>query len=399
MTKTLKFFTALIALTLASPALAQESARVYWAWNINLYGEGSAPVSAEPCRYADGSLLLPGSAAYLLFVVPEDGVTFAKKDEVPFSIGVDGTVTPGAGVARTEWGVVASASSTVQGIQLGEGEKQGYPAVDPGTFYVEGIPFGQTLGTDFYWPASAGEMPSCYAYLVVFDTRAIAPDSGAIVSVDTGSSTSGNGRTLPSRVTGWGATQCAFIDATASGGGIVGPPVGGSIGPMEVYVGLTGELSEMLSLVVDHVAGPVAVTDMPTLESWKTDAGETLAGADLEAALTPAVSGMVATTMGEGDIQTPAFGFTFTPAQLSDLTTYTLHTATDLAGPWVPFDEVLAGSDENVLALGRGLRYTALRIDGEESVSMTIPRLENDPTRFYRLQGDVEVVTSGQEGE
>ena len=380
MTKTLKFFTALIALTLASPAWAAGPVILRWVRDVPLDGTEGNIASSVPLQYSDGTLALPGSGVYLLFVVPEEGVTFGT-DEVPFSIGVDGSVIPGAGVARTEWGNLSTAASGIYGMPLGDEDLQGYPDTEwPPLVLHNQIVGGTTGSAPYYWPSSAGTMPSCYAYLVLFDTRAVDPATGAVVSVDP----EGSYRTLPKRITGWGATQCAYVEVSPLGPGT------------EIYVGLQGELMDLMALLVEHVAGPVQATKLPTLTEW-TEGDTQLSGADLEAALKPTISGMVATTIaGEDGAETPAFAFDFTPAPLPGLSTYTLYTATDLAGPWQPFDKVLK---EKELANPSGMRYTTLRIDGEESVPMTIPRLENDPTRFYRLQGDVEVVTTDQEGE
>lgn len=379
MTKTLKFLTALVALSLAPSLWAAGPVILRWVRDVPLDGTPENIASSVPCQYADGTLALPGSGAYLLFVVPEDGVTFAE-DEVPFSIGVDGSVTPGAGVERAVWGCLGTNNSETYGMPLGDGNLQGYPDTEWPPLVLHNVVVGGTTGSaSYYWPSSAGSMSSCYAYLVIFDTRAVDPTDGTVVSV----APEGSCKTVPKRITGWGATQCAYVAASSAGPGT------------EIYVGLQGSLADNMRLLVDHVAGPVQTTKLPTLSKW-TDGGVQLAGAELEAALKPTVSGMATTTIvGEDGRETPAFGLTLTPAQLSDLSTYTLYTATDLNGPWQSFDTVLL--EEKGLAIPSGMRYTTLRIDGEESVLMTIPRLEKDPTRFYRLQGDVEVVTTGQE--
>ena len=380
MTKTLKFLTALIALSLAPSLWATGPVILRWVRDVPLDGTVGNTFSSVPLQYADDTLALPGSGAYLLFVVPEDGITFAE-DEVPFSIDVNGSVIPGAGVARAVWGNLSTAASGIYGMPLGDEDLRGYPdTVWPPLVLHNQIVGGTTGSAPYYWPSSAGTMPSCYAYLVLFDTRAMDPATGTVVSVDP----DGSYRTLPKRITGWGATQCAYVRASTIGPGT------------EIYVGLQGEPAELMGQLVEHVAGPIQTMETPTLTEW-TEGDTLLTGTDLEAALKPTVSGMVATTItNEDGVKTPAFGLTLTPAQLPDLSTYTLYTATDLAGPWDPFDKVL---EEKGLAIPSGMRYTTLRIDGEESVLMTIPRLENDPTRFYRLQGDVEVVTTGQEGE
>lgn len=391
MTKTIKFFSLLAALALAPSLWAAGPIVLRWLRDVPHDETGTTVYSSVPCQYADGTPLRPGSVAYLLFVVPNPGTTFAS-DEVPFSIGVDGTVTRGAGVARVAWARLNNAGSEIYGIQLDDGDLRGYPATEWTTFVLKGsVVGGTTASASYYWPSDAGTMPArCYAYLVVFDLRAMDPATGALVSVDVASN-----RALPRRVVGWGATQCAVVEGTSGGG--VGP--GGTTQPLDVYVCLPETLSGILAQLDCNVAGPVRTTEIPTLTEWMEEGEATLAGADLEAAVTPAISGMVVATMGEGEIQTPAFGLTLSPAELPDLMTYTLYTATDLAGPWKPFDQVLAGLEEKPLALGDGLRYTALRLNGEGSVSMTIPRLAGDSMRFYRLQGDVEVSGANQEGE
>ena len=393
MTKTLKFLTALTALTLASPALAQESVTFCWVREVDTGISGMATASAPHC-YEDGTPLLANSAVYALFVVPKEGQTLGA-DEIPFSINTDCSVTCGEKVAQAVWANLSTASSDAQsqGLCLGEGEFQGLPGADEWANFLFGNMVSiKAADTTYFWPESAGQMPTCFVYAVVFDTRAVNPSDGAVVSVD-GSPVHRNGRPLPTQIIGWGAAQvCQLMQRDPN----AVPPQ-----PKEVYIGLPEDLKTTLDTVADALKmdfdaiGPLNVAEAATLPTAVESAdGSILSGADLEAALKPTISGMVATTMGEGD--TPAFGLTFTPAPLPGLSTYTLYTATDLNGPWVPFDEVL---EENPLAIPSGMRYTTLRIDGEESVLMTIPRLENDPTRFYRLQGDVEVVTTGQEGE
>ena len=397
MTKPLKFFTALIALTLATPALAQESVTFRWVREVNTGIAGMATASAPHC-YEDGTPLLPNSAVYALFVVPREGQTLGA-DEIPFSINTDCSVTCGEKVAQAVWANLSTASSDAQsqGLCLGEGKFQGLPGTDKWATFL----FGQVLpitaaDTTYFWPESAGQMPTCFVYAVVFDTRAVNPSDGAIVSVD-GSPIHRNGRPLPTQIVGWGAAQvCQLMQRD---------PNAVPAQPKEVYIGLPEDLKTALASAADdylHIdfdaIGPLNVAKSATLPTAVESAdGTILSGADLEAALKPTISGMVATTIaGEDGVETPAFTFDFTPAPLPGLSTYTLYTATDLAGPWEPFDKVL---EEKELANPSGMRYTTLRIDGEESVLMTIPRLENDPTRFYRLQGDVEVVTTGQEGE
>lgn len=397
MTKTLKFFTALIALTLASPAWAQESVTFRWVREVNTGIAGMATASAPHC-YEDGTPLLPNSAVYALFVVPREGQTLVA-DEIPFSINTDCSVTCGEKVAQAVWANLSTASSDAQsqGLCLGEGEFQGLPGADEWANFFFGNAVAITAAdTTYFWPESAGQMPTCFVYAVVFDTRAVNPSDGAVVSVD-GSPVHRNGRPLPTQIIGWGAAQvCQLMQRD---------PNAIPAQPKEAYIGLPEDLRTALAAVAaklnipDFAAiGPLNVAKSATLPTAVESAdGTILSGADLEAALKPTISGMATTTIvGENGAETPAFAFDFTPAPLPDLSTYTLYTATDLNGPWVPFDEVLK---ENPLAIPSGMRYTTLRIDGEESVLMTIPRLENDPTRFYRLQGDVEVVTTGQKGE
>ena len=412
MTKTLKFFTALIALTLATPAWAQgpgvtppplggddeaistsniTTFYIYLHW---LRSQGSA--NSAPLAYADGTPLQGGDVVALLFVIPEEGVTFGANDNLPFSINADSSVALKAGAKRAIWAGYTGPSEANKGIAI-DLENPGYPK---GQWYDwQGII--PRVDPGFAWPSEVegvGAPETCAVYLVALGSRAWEWDaetqSYVSVSANTNPLPEGGASKcdLPSCVTEWSAVWCMNV---VVGDRFTGGPLGRNI-----VVNIPDDAHELLkeaySTFSKSVNGEIAAVDKaPTLETVVVD-GQELSGADLEAALKPTVSGMVATTIGEGDTQTPAFGLTFTPAQLPGLSTYTLYTATDLAGPWQPFDKVL---EEKELANPSGMRYTTLRIDGEESVPMTIPRLENDPTRFYRLQGDVEVVTTDQEGE
>lgn len=412
MTKTLKFFTALIALTLATPALAQgpgvtpppmggddeaistsniTTFYIYLHW---LRSQGSA--NSAPLAYADGTPLQAGDVVALLFVIPEEGVTFGANDDLPFSVNIDSSVTLKAGAKRAIWAGYTSLSEANKGIAI-DPENPGYPK---GQWYdwQGSIP---RVDPGFGWPSGVegvGTPETCAVYLVALGSRAWEWDaetqSYVSVSANTNPLPEGGASKcdLPSYVTEWSAVWCMNV--------IVGDRfTGGPLGDIVVNIpdDAHEKLKEAYSTFSKSVNGEIAAVDKtPTLEMVVVD-GQELSGADLEAALKPTISGMVATTItNEDGSEIPAFTFDFTPAPLPGLSTYTLYTATDLAGPWQSFEKML---EEKGLANPSGMRYTTLRIDGEESVPVTIPRLENDPTRFYRLQGDVEVVTTGQEGE
>lgn len=410
MTKTLKFLTALIALTLATPALAQgpgvtpppmgggdvsEASITSFFFNCHWYRSASV-LNSSPFTYADGTPLQGGDVIAMLFVVPEDGVTFGTDGELPFSINADSTVALKAGAKRAVWAGFLSPSTKNKGVAINP-DDPGYPR---GPWYSDHA----FLDLAFHWPSSVegvGAAETCEIYLVALGTRAWEWDaetqSYVSVSANMNPIPEGDKATcdLPTCVTEWSAVWCG--KATV-GSMFMGGPLG------DVAVNLSDEGYEFLKSIdttfEEYASGVIASVDKtPTLETAIAD-GQELSGVDLEAALKPTISGMVATTIADEDgSETPAFAFDFTPAPLPGLSTYTLYTATDLAGPWQSFEKMLEELEEKGLAIPSGMRYTTLRIDGEESVPVTIPRLENDPTRFYRLQGDVEVVTTGQEGE
>ena len=411
MTKTLKFLTALIALTLATPALAQgpgvtpppmggddevstHSANSFYVY-LHWYRSGGL-LNSAPLAYADGTPLQGGDVVALLFVMPEEGVTFGADGELPFSINADGSVALKTGAKRAVWAGYQLASTKDKGIAI-DPEAPGFPMYDLDTATIQNFAF--------FWPhevEGVGSPETCAIYLVALGSRVWEWDaetqSYVSVSANTNPIPEGNASLcdLPSCVTKWNAVWCKNVIVTDRFmGGITDIAVNLS---EEAHAALiAAESSAGTRPFADYLNGVIAsVNKVPTLEKAIVD-GQELSGTDLEAALKPTISDMVATTIvGEDGRETPAFAFDFTPAPLPGLSTYTLYTATDLAGPWQSFEKVL---EEKGLANPSGMRYTTLRIDGEESVLMTIPRLENDPTRFYRLQGDVEVVTTGQEGE
>lgn len=409
MTKNLKFLTALIALTLATPALAQgpgvtpppmgggdatelDADSPYYVITLHWYNIGESVETgfiSAPLTYADGKTPLSGDEVMAgLFVIPQANVTF-EPTEIPFTINADCTVSfDETKVERVAWAPLSMPGFGEMGIGI-DPEKPGYP-----TTYI-GWSSGE-LQVPLAWPYSAGDPVTAYLYLVTFDTWAWDPEAQAYQTVNANKSepTSDGAytRKLPSAVTHWNATQLIYIPVSPT------QPANGPKG--DVAMGLTEEAYNKLITTAYRGSylscAMLSTSRAPTLETAIVD-GQELSGVELEAALKPTISGMVATTISDEDgAETPAFTFDFTPAPLPGLSTYTLYTATDLAGPWEPFDKVL---EKKGLAIPSGMRYTTLRIDGEESVLMTIPRLEKDPTRFYRLQGDVEVVTTGQEGE
>ena len=413
MTKPLKFLTALIALSLATPALAQGpgelpppmggdeavSTNNITTFYIYLHWfRAQGTLNSAPLSYADGTPLQGGDVVALLFVVPEGGVTFDADDELPFSINADSSVTLKAGAKRAIWAGYLSRSEENKGIAI-DPDNPGYPK---GEWYIW-RPYQYEVprvASAFSWPdevEGVGAPETCAVYLVALGSRAWEWDAEtqSYVSVSANMNPIPEGGAsqcdLPSCVTKWSAVWCMNVTV---GDRFTGGPLG------DIVVNIPDDVHEQLKAAFKtfsaSVNGEIAAVDKAsTLEKAVVD-GLELAGADLEAALKPSISGMVATTISDEEgVETPAFTFDFTPARLPNLSTYTLYTATDLAGPWQPFEEL----EEKGLAIPSGMRYTTLRIDGEESVPMTIPRLENDPTRFYRLQGDVEVVTTDQEGE
>ena len=409
MTKPLKFLTALIALTLATPALAQgpgvtpppmggddatelDADSPYYVITLHWYNIGESVETgfiSAPLTYADGKTPLSGDEVMAgLFVIPQANVTF-EPTEIPFTINADCTVSfDETKVERVAWAPLSMPGFGEMGIGI-DPEKPGYPTTYIGWLSGE-------LQVPLAWPYSAGDPVTAYLYLVTFDTWAWDPEAQAYQTVNANKSvpTSDGAytRKLPSAVTHWNATQLIYIPVSPT------QPANGPKG--DVAMGLTEEAYNKLITTAYRGSylscATLSTSRAPTLETAIVD-GQELSGVELEAALKPTISGMVATTISDEDgAETPAFTFDFTPAPLPGLSTYTLYTATDLAGPWEPFDKVL---EKKELANPSGMRYTTLRIDGEESVPVTIPRLEKDPTRFYRLQGDVEVVTTGQEGE
>lgn len=382
MTKTLNFLTALAALTLASPALAQESVTFCWVREVDTGISGMATASAPHC-YEDGTPLLANSAVYALFVVPKEGQTLGA-DEIPFSINADCSVTCGEKVAQAVWANLSTASSDAQsqGLCLGDGAFQGLPGTDEWANSLFGNAVSlQVADATYFWPSSAGQMPTCFVYAVVFDTRAVNPSDGSVVSID-GSTIHRNGRPLPTQIVGWGAAQvCQLLQRD---------PNAVPAQPKEVYIGLPEDLKGTLATVADMLdvadftaIGPLNVAQAATLPTAVESAdGTILSGAELEDALSPAVSGMVATVISSGDgAEAPALTLTVAPPELQGVATYTLWTTATLDGEWEPFDTFLT---QKGLATSSGMRYTRLRIDGEESLQ--IPQVEGETTRFYQLR-------------
>ena len=340
---------ALGVLLLAPSAWAEFAYSAYFCREALL--EGGSTLSSLPLAYADGTPAAGETLAFL-YVVPEAGVVFTEEDSPPFTFASDGTVTPGEGAARVVWAAMGTVNSPTHGVDLGV---DGLPALN----YVNGIGFCTAN-----WPAAAGDPPAtAYLYAVHFDTRAVDPATGEVtvaapvVSGDKG----------PAPLSAWGATLCEVFSWPTMGPGVA------------EYLNLPYEGEGNVRLAA--AGQPVAPITELVVE------GETLTDPDaIAAALAPAVSGFAAAEDEEGD---PVFTFTFSPAQVPGLTTYTLWTSDRLDGGWMTFDALL---QQKGLAQSGGVRYTKWRIQKEGSVA--IPRLPDEDTRFYRLRGDIDVGTN-----
>ena len=384
MTKTLKFFTALIALTLATPAFAQEVTGWYTprlAFIRASIGETVYPCS-QPLTYSvDGETMLQGEEVAALYVVLKSGVTLSATDDPPFDVAVDGTIIPDTDkVARLVWPAVGNVESDVHGSYLDA----------PTSLTNAGFPVGQWtndrqissvlfsyIGLDCYWPKNEKALEAGQTlalYFIVFDTRVYAPETGNVsVTVSTAQGEKG-----PARVSAWNAELCATLAAVPYEGSV---PEFYFLNIPDQSAGEETSLGLQMFQVVEAYKNrpkltPLYPTRVPTLPATLTVNGEALTDvAAIEEALSPAVSGLVVAKDGSG------LTLTLAPPDASGLMAYDLWTTDKLDGTWVRFDEFLT---QKGLATSDGMRYTKLRIDREESLQ--IRQLKGEPTRFYQLR-------------
>ncbi len=324
-------------------------------------GGGEVGASA-PMRYADGTVALPGEQLAFVFAVAKSG-TSLPTDSVPFVIAADGSlVATNDNVEILTWGSVTTANSGIHSVTIGN---DGYPDV---LWQPLGDGNGSYTTIPVYWPTAAGTRPMRYAYFysVLLDTRTFDPATGAVTVAGEPFSSD----YAPTPVSAYGTAYCYRFGASPMG-----------------LTHLWMDLPETLEPPSGADASVAVATRLPELPNTLVVGDETLTdSAAIEAALAPTVSGIAATQDEEGG---PAFTFTFSPAQVPGLTTYTLWTSDRLDGGWEPFETF---ASEKGLALPDGLRYTKWRI--QEGVSAVIPRLPDEDTRFYRLRGDINVGTN-----
>ena len=386
MTKTLNFLTALAALTLASPAWAQNVTGWYTprlAFIRATIGETVYPCS-QPLTYADRETMLQGEEIAALYVVLKPGVTLSATDDPPFGVAADGTIIPDTTkVARLVWPAVGNVESDVHGSYLDA----------PTSLTNAGFPVGQWsndrqiatvvfsyIGLDCYWPKNEQALEpgqTLALYFIVFDTRVYAPETGNVsVTVSTAQGEKG-----PARVSAWNAELCATLAAVPYEGSV--PEFYFLNFPEQSAGGETSPGLQMFQVVEAYKdrpkLAPLYPTRAPALPASLTVDGEALTDtAAIEDALSPAVSGLAASTLPSG-----AAGLTLTlaPPDAPGLMAYDLWTTDTLGGEWVRFDDFLT---QKGLATASGMRYTRLRIDGEESLQ--IPQVEGETTRFYQLR-------------
>ena len=363
MTKTLKFFTALIALTLATPALAQGTIPSVTFAKVEASGaivDGSAPFA-----YADGTTMLPGEEVAAVYVVTQPNVTLNADSEIPFEVAVDGSILPDETVVdRIVWPALGNVAATSRSMKIDEAGAlwatswSRYSPIPEMTVLSRGFPC--------YWPkeepTDLEEGQRIALYLIVFDTRAYGVD-GTVAVVEANVEDT----QCPVCVSAWGATLVSVSSSI---------PNSGALSPCFVNIG--EEAGTILGLVYTGamLLPPIAPTRASVLPATLTVGGETLTEtAAIEEALSPAVSGLVVSNDGSG------LTLTLAPPDAPGLMAYDLWTTDALDDTWVRFDEFLT---QKGLATSNGMRYTKVRIDREESLQ--IPQVKGEPTRFYQLR-------------
>ena len=329
--------------------------------------------------------MLQGEEIAALYVVLKPGVTLGATDDPPFDVAVDGTIIPDTSkVARLVWPAVGNVESDVHGSYLDA----------PTSLTNAGFPVGQWnndrqiaavvfsyIGMDCYWPkneTALGSGETLALYFIVFDTRVYAPDTGNVsVTVSTA-----QGKKGPARVAAWNAELCATLAAVPYEGSV--PEFYFLNFPDQSAGGETSLGLQMFQVVEAYKdrpkLAPLYPTRVPVRPASLTVNGETLTDvAAIEGALSPAVSGLAASTLPGGGA---GLTLTLAPPAAPGLMAYDLWTTDTLDGnKWVRFDTFLT---QKGLATSSGMRYTRLRIDGEESLQ--IPQVEGETTRFYQLR-------------
>ena len=364
MTKTLKFFTALIALTLASPAWAQGTIpEVTFA---KVEASGTIVDESAPFAYADGTTMLPGEEVAAVYVVTQPNVTLNADSEIPFEVAVDGTILPDETVVdRIVWPALGNVAATSRSMKIDEAGAlwaDRWLGYDHPTLEMH----VSTRVFPCYWPkgesTSLAEGQRIALYLIVFDSRAYGVDGTVAVVEANVEDTQG-----PACVSAWGATLVS-VSSSIPNSGMTSP----------CFVNIGEEAGTILGLVYTGATllPPIAPTRASVLPATLTVGGETLTEtAAIEEALSPAVSGLVVSNDGSG------LTLTLAPPDAPGLMAYDLWTTDALDDTWVRFDEFLT---QKGLATSNGMRYTKLRIDREESLQ--IPQVKGEPTRFYQLR-------------
>lgn len=372
MTKSLKFLTALTALTLASPAWAQGTIPEVIFATVEI--SGVSIDESAPFTYADGTTMRQGEEVAAVYVVTRPNVTLNADSEIPFEVAVDGTILPDETVVdRIVWPALGNVAATSRSMTIDEAGAfwQEESARGHREVFVEG--FGTlhvtTRGFPCYWPKEESTVLAqgqrIALYLIVFDSRAYGVDGTVAVSVPNVEDTQG-----PACVSAWGATL-VIVSSSIPNSGVLSP----------CFVNIGEDAGTFLGILYENapLLPPVALTRASALPASLTVNGETLADvAAIEDALTPAVSGLAASTLPGG---TAGLTLTLAPPAAPGLMAYDLWTTDTLGGTWVRFDAFL---QQKGLATPSGMRYTRLRIDGEESLQ--IPQVEGETTRFYQLR-------------
>lgn len=376
-----KSFCALAALLLALPTLAIP---VSLRFCRVVPSENNYVVISNPFTYTDGSQLLPGeSFACVVVGIPSDAVSSLPSDRPPFSVAADGTVS-----SIVEGGVVAWAN-------IGQDNDETPHSV---VIDADGLPKGDWSGTQFqykhvlcYCPSGIkdglenGSLAYAILYAVVFDTRTVDAETGA-VAISTASSTAQSG---PARIAKWGAITCFEFTKENVGAGTTQGPY--AVVAFNVADEIKESVESLMGTSVTFVdLGGPTMFDIAPIASVVVNGETVIEPAEVEAALRPGVSSLAQNAATES-FPNGSLSLGLTPPAALGLTAYELWTATELDGTWQPFATV---AQEKGLASDGEMRYSRLRI--EEKESLEIPLFEGDLTRFYRLRALGSVTESGE---
>lgn len=399
MTKTLKFLTALIALSLATPALEAatppQTPRLAFVrvTATTADSKGVIPLS-QPLTYSDGVTMFQGEEIATLYVVLKPGVTLSATDEPPFDIAADGTIIADSSkVDRLVWPAVGNERAESHGSYMDSPASTTNAGFPVGNWFPEygNVNYNRVLlsysyiSMDCYWrqgEPGLTEGQTLALYFIVLDTRTYDPASDSVrVTVS-----DAKGEKAPVRIAFWDAVLCKTLTALPSG-----MPEMIMLNIPEPHSGenQSGEAGFVrLKYDDEQLIAPIHPTRVAALPSAITVDGVAVTDPEqVEAALKPSISGMVATTIvGEDGSETPAFSFSLTPPEAPGLMAYELWTADKLDDPsaWEPFATFLT---KNGFDTADEMRYTRLRIEREDSTpTLQIPLVTGEKTRFYQLR-------------